>query len=105
MLNGARRLFQSWVRVSPKDFWMAVAISTLFMLGALALVWTHVKKIELAYEYQELAKKNRHLSRENHLLNLERESLRSLHRVSLLAKNEMKMKEPDVDRVVTIFLK
>jgi hypothetical protein len=43
--------------------------------------------------------------KENHLLNLERESLRSLDRIYLLAKNEVGMKEPGAGKVTTIFLK
>jgi len=65
----------------------------------------NVKKIKLAYEYQDMAKEHRELLKENHLLTLERESLRSLDRVYLLAKNEVGMKEPNADKVITIFLK
>ncbi|MBT3184863.1 MAG: hypothetical protein HOI59_05375 [Nitrospina sp.] len=105
MFDGARKLIQGWLHVSYKDFWMVISISILFMLGALALVWPNVKKIKLAYEYQDMAKEHRELLKENHLLNLERESLRSLDRIYLLAKNEVGMKEPDAGKVTTIFLK
>ena len=105
MFDGGRRFIQGWLLVSSKDFWMVISISILFMLGALALVWPNVKKIKLAYEYQGLAKDHRELLKENHLLNLERESLRSLDRVYLLAKNEVGMKEPEVGKVITILLK
>ena len=105
MFDGVRRLIQGRLHVSSKDFWMVISISILFMLGALALVWPNVKKIKLAYEYQDLAKDHRELLKENHLLNLERESLRSLDRVYLLAKNEVGMKEPEVGRAITIRLK
>ena len=105
MFDGIRRFIQGWLLVSSKDFWMVISISILFMLGALALVWPNVKKIKLAYEYQGLAKDHRELLKENHLLNLERESLRSLDRVYLLAKNEVGMKEPEVGKVITILLK
>ncbi len=84
---------------------MVILISILFMLGALALVWPNVKRINLAYEYQDLAKEHRKLLKENHLLNLERESLRSLDRVHLLAKTTVGMKEPEESTVTTIFLK
>ena len=105
MFDGVRRLIQGRLHVSSKDFWMVISISILFMLGALALVWPNVKKIKLAYEYQDMAKEQRELLKENHLLTLERESLRSLDRVYLLAKNEVGMKEPNADKVITIFLK
>ena len=93
------------LHVSSKDFWMALLVSILFMFGALAMVWPNIKKIKLGYEYQDLAKEREALSRENHLLKLERESLRSLSRIHLLAKNEVGMEEPDESRVTTIFLK
>jgi cell division protein FtsL len=105
MFDGAHKLIKGWLHVSSKDFWMVISISILFMLGALALVWPNVKKIKLAYEYQDLAKEYRGLLKENHLLSLERESLRSLDRIHLLAKNEVGMKEPDEGKVTTIFLK
>lgn len=105
MFDGVRRLIKGRLHVSSKDFWMVISVSILFMFGALALVWPNIKKIKLAYEYQDLAKEREELSRENHLLNLERESLRSLSRIHLLAKNEMGMKEPDESKVTTIFLK
>ena len=95
MFDGIRRFIQGWLLVSSKDFWMVISISILFMLGALALVWPNVKKIKLAYEYQDMAKEHRELLKENHLLTLERESLRSLDRVYLHAKNEVGMKEPN----------
>ena len=105
MFDGVRKLIQGWLHISYKDFWMVISISILFMLGALALVWPNVKKIKLAYEYQDMAKEHRELLKENHLLNLERESLRSLDRIYLLAKNEVGMKEPGAGKVTTIFLK
>ena len=105
MFDGVNKLAKSWLHVSSKDLWMAISISILFMLGALALVWPNVKKIKLAYEYQDLAKEQRKLLKENHLLSLERESLRSLGRIHLLAKNEVGMEEPDAAKLTTIFLK
>ena len=55
MFDGVHRLIQGCLHVSSKDFWMVISISILFMLGALALVWPNVKKIKLAYEYQDMA--------------------------------------------------
>jgi cell division protein FtsL len=105
MLSGAKKLVQGQLHVSPKDFWVVIAVSVLFMLGALALVWPNVKKIKLAYERQDLTQERRELLKENHLLNLERESLRSLDRIQLLAKSKVGMKEPDDGKLTTIFLK
>ncbi|PIP72212.1 MAG: hypothetical protein COW89_07685 [Nitrospinae bacterium CG22_combo_CG10-13_8_21_14_all_47_10] len=105
MFDGVRGLVKGRLHVSPKDFWMVILVSILFMFGALALVWPNVKKIKLAYEYQDLAKEREELSKENRLLSLERESLRSLNRIHLLAKSGVGMKEPEESKVITIFLK
>jgi cell division protein FtsL len=105
MFDGVRGLVKGRLHVSSKDFWVVISISILFMLGALALVWPNVKKIKLAYEYQDLAKEHRVLLKENHLLSLERESLRSLDRVHFLATTKVGMKEPGKDKIITIFLK
>ena len=105
MFDGARGLIKGRLHFSSKDFWMVITVSILFMFGALALVWPNIKKIKLAYEYQDLSREREKLSKENHMLNLERESLRSLGRVHLLAKSEVGMKEPDEGKVITIFLK
>ena len=105
MFSSAKKLVQGQLHVSPKDFWVAIAVSVLFMLGALALVWPNVKKIKLAYERQDLTQERRELLKENHLLNLERESLRSLDRIQLLAKSEVGMQELDDSKLTTIFLK
>ena len=105
MFDEVRSFAKEQLNVSSKGFWMALLVSILFMFGALALVWPNIKKIKLGYEYQDLAKRREELSRENHLLKLERESLRSLNRIHLLAKNDVGMQEPDENRVTTIFLK
>jgi cell division protein FtsL len=105
MFKGTRGLVKGRLQFSSKDFWMVILVSILFMFGALAMVWPNIKKIKLAYEYQDLSKEREKLSQENHLLNLERESLRSLSRIHLLAKSKVGMKEPDEGKVITIFLK
>ena len=105
MFDGARGLIKGRLHFSSKYFWMVITVSILFMFGALALVWPNIKKIKLAYEYQDLSREREKLSKENRMLNLERESLRSLGRVHLLAKSEVGMKEPDEGKVITIFLK
>jgi cell division protein FtsL len=105
MFEEVRRLFQGRLHISSKDFRMVISISILFMFGAMALVWPNVKKIKLAYEFQDLAKEHRKLLKENHLLSLERGSLTSLGRIQQLAKNEVGMKRPSVGEETTIFLK
>ena len=105
MFDGARGLIKGRLHFSSKDFWMVITVSILFMFGALALVWPNIKKIKLAYEYQDLSREREKLSQENRLLNLERESLRSLNRIHLLAKSKVGMKEPDEGKVITIILK
>jgi len=105
MFDGARGLIKGRLHFSPKDFWMVISVSILFMFGALALVWPNIKKIKLAYEYQDLSREREKLSQENRMLNLERESLRSLSRIHLLAKSEVGMQEPDEGKIITIFLK
>ena len=105
MFDEVRSFAKEQLHVSSKGFWMALLVSILFMFGALALVWPNIKKIKLGYEYQDLSKRREELSRENHLLKLERESLRSLNRIHFLAKNDVGMQEPDENRVTTIFLK
>ena len=105
MLNEARGHIKGRLQCSSKDFWMVILVSVLFMFGAMALVWPNIKKIKLAYEYQDLSKEREKLSQENRLLNLERESLRSLSRIHLLAKGEVGMREPDEGKIITIFLK
>ena len=105
MLNEARGHIKGRLQFSSKDFWMVISVSILFMFGAMALVWPNIKKIKLAYEYQDLSREREKLSQENRLLNLERESLRSLSRIHLLAKSKVGMKEPGEGKVATIILK
>ncbi|MBT5867493.1 MAG: hypothetical protein HOH38_01505 [Nitrospinaceae bacterium] len=105
MFDGMRRLVQGRLHVSSKDFGVAISVSILFMFGALVLIWPNVEKIKLAYAYQDLAKEHKELLKENNLLKLERESLRSLDRIQLLAISEVGMEEPDAAKLTTIFLK
>jgi len=67
------------------------------------LIWS--TRYSIAYEYQGLDKTQRSLLRENHLLHVEWESLRSLDRVQLLAKNKIGLREPESRQIVTVFLK
>jgi len=75
------------------------------MIVAMAFVWSNVRLVGQAYEYQALDKTQRSLLRENHLLKVELESLRSLDRIHLLAKNKIGLREPESRQIVTVFLK
>jgi cell division protein FtsL len=105
MFSGARQLIQGRFHISPKGFRMVFLVSVLMMLAALALVWPNVRKVKLSYDYQALEVEREELLSENHLLRLEKESLRSLYRVQALAKDAVGMIEPKKGQVVTIFLK
>ena len=92
-------------RVTAREYrlvWMAIAG---LMLVAMAFVWSNIRLVGLAYEYEELNETHQTLLRENHLLRVEWESLRSLDRVKLLARNEIGLREPTSGQIVTIFLK
>ena len=92
-------------RVTAREYrlvWMAIAG---LMLVAMAFVWNNIRLVGLAYEYEELNETHQTLLRENHLLRVEWESLRSLDRVKLLARNEIGLREPASGQIVTIFLK
>ena len=82
--------------------WMAIAG---LMLVAMAFVWSNIRLVGLAYEYEALNENHQTLLRENHLLRVEWESLRSLDRVKLLARKEIGLREPTSGQIVTIFLK
>ncbi|SVE37094.1 uncharacterized protein METZ01_LOCUS489948, partial [marine metagenome] len=45
------------------------------------------------------------LIRHNHLLRVERESLKSLDRIQSLAKSKVGLREPESKQIVTVFLK
>ena len=91
--------------VSTREYRMVLLAIAGLMIGAMAFVWSNVRLVGLAYEHQILNKKHRSLLRENHLLKVERESLRSLGRIQLLAKNKIGLKEPKNRQIVTVFLK
>ena len=105
MFNSARQLIQGRLHITPKGFRMVFLISALMMLAALALVWPNVRKVKLSYDYQALESEREKLLSENHLLRLEKESLRSLYRIQALAKDAVGMIEPKKEQVITIFLK
>ena len=105
MFNGSKQLIQGRFHITPKGFRMVFLVSVLMMLAALALVWPNVRKVKLSYDYQALETEHEELLSENHLLRLEKESLRSLYRIQALAKTTVGMVEPKKGQMVTIFLK
>ena len=91
--------------VTSREFRMILVAVAGLMIGAMAFVWSNVRLVGLAYEHQSLNREHRELLKENHLLLVERESLRSLDRIQTLAKNKIGLKEPESGQIVTIFLK
>jgi cell division protein FtsL len=74
-------------------------------IGAMAFIWSDIRLVGLAYKHQILTKNYHMLLRENHLLRVERGSLKSLGRIQSLAKRKIGLKEPDNGQIVTVFLK
>ena len=91
--------------VTTREYRVVLVAVVGLMIVAMAFVWSNVRLVGLAYEYQALDKTKRSLLRENHLLRVEWGSLRSLDRVQLLAKNKIGLREPESRQIVTVFLK
>ena len=91
--------------VATREYRVVLVAVAGLMIVAMAFVWSNVRLVGLAYEYQALDKTKRSLLRENHLLHVEWESLRSLDRVQLLAKKTIGLREPKSRQIVTVFLK
>ncbi|MFQ5672089.1 MAG: cell division protein FtsL [Nitrospinales bacterium] len=94
-----------WFQVSPKEVSLILVISLLFMAGSMAFVWSNVKMVKYAYEFQALKKKRHQLARENRLLKLEKESLTSLYRIQTLTQKELGLLPMENNQVITVFLK
>ena len=91
--------------VTTREYRLVLVAVVGLMVVAMVFVWSNVRLVGQAYEYQALDKIRRSLLRENHLLHVEWESLRSLDRVQLLAKNKIGLREPESRQIVTVFLK
>ncbi len=78
--------------MASREFRMVLVVVAGLMVGAMAFVWSNVRLVSMAYEHQSVNKEHRDLLRENHLLRVERESLRSLDRIQSLAKNKSDLK-------------
>jgi len=91
--------------VTTREYRLVLVAVVGLMIVAMTFVWSNVRLVGLAYEYQALDKTKRILIRENHLLGVEWESLKSLDRVQLLAKNKIGLREPESRQIVTVFLR
>jgi cell division protein FtsL len=105
MFEWLRRFIKMQFYVAPREFRVVLVTLVGLMVGAMIFVWSNVRLIKLAYESQPLKQERRELLREKRLLEVERESLRSLDRIQWLAKKKIGLKEPEDDQIVTIFLK
>ena len=105
MFKWLRKSIKTRFYVTSREFRAVLIAVAGLMIGAMAFVWSNIRLVSLAYEHQILNKKHRSLLRENHLLRVERESLRSLDRIQSLAKNKIGLKEPENGQIVTVFLK
>ena len=105
MYKWLRKSIKTHFYVNSREFRMVLVAVAGLMVGAMAFVWSNVRLVGLAYENQGLNREHRELLRENHLLRVERESLRSLGRIQLLAKNKIGLQEPENGQIITVFLK
>ena len=92
-------------QVNSREYRMVLVAIVGLTIGAMAFVWSDIRLVGLAYKHQVLTKNYHVLLQENHLLRVERGSLKSLGRIQSLAKREIGLKEPDNGQIVTVFLK
>ena len=92
-------------QVNSREYRMVLVAIVGLTIGAMAFVWSDIRLVGLAYKHQILTKNYHVLLRENHLLRVERGSLKSLGRIQSLAKEKLGLKEPDNGQIVTVFLK
>ncbi len=105
MFNNLQKLARNWFEVSPREFRMIIVASIFFMAGALAYVWPHIKMVKIAYGFQNEKRERQNLLQENRLLMLEKSSLQSLGRVLSIAEQQLEMRQPTLNQVVTVFIK
>ena len=105
MYKEAVRRVESWLHLSPREFRVVLLVFILFMGAAMLFVWSNVKAVRQAYEYQALRIESQRLEKKYRLLVLERESLMSLYRIQDLARNRIGMRSPDPNQMVTVFLR
>ena len=105
MVDWIPRLAKRWFYGSSREFKVVLLVFFLFLAGGLAYIWPNVKIVRLAYDFQAQQRMHRELIRENILLRLERDSLKSLDRIEHLAARQLGLKEPETGQVVTVILK
>ena len=105
MFKWLRKTIKTQFYITSREFRMILVAIAGLMIGAMAFVWSNIRLVGLAYEHQSLNREHHDLIRENRLLRVERESLRSLDRIQSLAKNNVGLKEPESGQIVTVFLK
>ena len=104
MLEWINQAAKKRLHLSSREFQMILVVSIPFMIGALTFVWSNTRLVKQSYEYQALMKERRNLLRDNHLLTVEAESLKSLDRVQQLARKKIGLEYPKNNQVVTVFL-
>ena len=105
MFKWLQKTKRTQFHVTAREYRLVLMSVTGLMVAAMAFVWSNTRLVGLAYEYQILDKTHRRLLRENYLIRVERESLQSLDRIQLLAKKQIRLREPENGQIVTIFLK
>ena len=105
MFKWLQKAKKNQFHMTTREYHVVLVAVVGLMIVAMVFVWSNVRLVGLAYEYQALDKIRRSLLRDNHLLHVEWESLRSLDRVQLLAKNKIGLREPESRQIVTVFLK
>ena len=105
MFNWFLKSKKNQFHVTTREYRVVLVAVVGLMIVAMVFVWSNVRLVGLAYEYQALKKIQRSLFRENNLLHVEWGSLRSLDRIQLLAKNKIGLRESESRQIVTVFLK
>lgn len=104
MFEWIGRIARTRDHVSPKKFWGLAMFSVCLMMAAMAFVWPNIKRVKMAYEYHDLAEEKHRLLKENSLLIVERESLKSLDRILFLATKHTELVPPEKGQILTVFL-
>ena len=105
MFKRLKEFSSSCRHASPGELRIYLVLLVLFMIVAMSFVWPNVKMVNLAYEYQTLAKARHSLMRENEMLQLEVGSLTALERIQTIAQTQTGLRYPENGQVVTVFLK
>ena len=74
----------------------------LLLLVSLFFVWSRVQVTSLEYEMSQLESRLRNLRQERSNLRLEAASLRSPERIERVARQELRLRLPSADQVITV---